>query len=237
MTKTVDTVNTDLNEKVKKLAINVDIMQSELKETILSIDSNVSNLAGQLENYSNRLNELRLNLQKLTVNTSAIEYGMDQVKAMADINDESLRGHDSKLEALTATINDMNSRVLLCACASGTYTYSSRQVIKFGSIKASNGIKDLDYFRTNGIFICEKEGHYLLSFFITSQNPYASMTIFKNDSNIGRATKHGTSEYQTHTVIVLYHLKVGDAISVQADGTSFDVWSCGDSYFSMLQVL
>lgn len=110
LTKMVDTVNTDLNEKVKKLAINVDIMQSELKETILSIDRNVSNLASHLENYSNRLNELRLNLQKLVVKTSAIENDMGQVKALTDINDESLRGHDSKLDSLTETINDMNSR-------------------------------------------------------------------------------------------------------------------------------
>lgn len=126
--------------------------------------------------------------------------------------------------------------VLLCACASRTYTYSSGQVIKFGSIQVSNGITGLASFKTSGIFICEKKGHYLISFFITSKNPYASMTIFKNNSNIGRATKHGTSEYQTHTVIVLSNLNVGDTISVKADASTFDVWSCGDSYFSMLQV-
>lgn len=65
------------------------------------------------------------------------------------------------------------------------------------------------------------------------------MSIYVNGNQITRATKHGSSYYQTNTAIVIYHLNVGDDFDIRTGprGSSGLVWSCNDSFFNIMQVL
>ncbi|CAG2214663.1 unnamed protein product [Mytilus edulis] len=117
---------------------------------------------------------------------------------------------------------------VLTACSSGG-TYSSGQIIPFLRVRTSHGINNLSSYKSSGIFTCETEGYYLISFFITTKSAVADMRLYLNESFLARATKHGASDYQTNTAVILYHLNVGDKISVRA-GSTFDVWSCNDSF-------
>ncbi|CAC5397666.1 unnamed protein product [Mytilus coruscus] len=94
-----NTVNKDLDEKVKNL-----------RETILSVDSNLSNLTEQLKKHSNRLDALYSNIQGLTVSTSAIQSDMNKIRSTVNINNGKLGGHDSRLDNLNSKVNDINSR-------------------------------------------------------------------------------------------------------------------------------
>ncbi|CAG2225595.1 unnamed protein product [Mytilus edulis] len=108
--KIVNTVNKDLDEKIKNLTNNVEIIQSELRETILSVDNNASILAEQLVKHSNRLDALHSNIQDFSGKTSAIQSDINKVMSTANINNGLLGGHDSRLDDLNAKFSATNSR-------------------------------------------------------------------------------------------------------------------------------
>ncbi|CAC5401335.1 unnamed protein product [Mytilus coruscus] len=149
---------------MKKLTNNVDTMHSDLKETIVFVDSNVTNLAGQLKNHLSSLEMLRSNLQELTVNTGTFQNAIGNIKTTADIYNGRLSVQVSKLEDLKATVNDMNLRVALSACAA-YHTISPPTTIKFQNIITSKGITNqhLTSFKSSGVFVCEVPGLYHIS--------------------------------------------------------------------------
>lgn len=128
--------------------------------------------------------------------------------------------------------------VVLSACSGGG-RFSNGNIILFSSVQTSHGINNLSLYKSSGIFTCENEGYYHISFFITTKDVEAYMSIYLNGNYIARASKHGTNGYQTNTAIVFRHLNVGDKIDIRVGpaGSSVYVWSCNDSFFNIMQII
>lgn len=220
-----NTVNKDLDEKVKNL-----------RETILSVDSNLSNLSEQLKKQSNRLDALYLNIQELTVNTRAIQSDMNKVRSTVNINNGKLGGHDSRLDNLNSKVNDINSRAFLSAWVPSAETMSSGEVIPFTTIKAQHGISSVSSMTSRGVFTCEKSGYYLVSFFVTSKSSKAAALLYRGSTKIARTTKSGDSYYESHAAMTITQLNTGDTLSVKADINDMNVYNTYDSGFTILQI-
>ncbi|CAC5401330.1 unnamed protein product [Mytilus coruscus] len=207
---------------MKKLTNNVHVMQSDLKETMVSVDSNVTNLAGKLENYLSSLEMLRSNLQELTVNTSTIQNAIGNIKTTSDINNRRLSVQVSKLEDLKATVNDMNLRVAFSACVASSYTAGPSSAIKFPDIKTREGITNqhLTSFKSSGVFVCEVPGLYHISVVIMSNTNKAYVKISKNyivliKGNIDNYYTEHQLDYHSNAAIVVTELQKDDRIDIK----------------------
>ncbi|CAC5366332.1 unnamed protein product [Mytilus coruscus] len=107
---TLKTMTKDMEEKVKNLTDFVDTVQSNLRETILSVDNNDSNLAEQLQKHSNKLEEFRSKLQTLNVNTKGSQNGMVKIKSTSEKHGGNLNVLNSTVGALNAQLNEINLR-------------------------------------------------------------------------------------------------------------------------------
>ncbi|XP_063400218.1 myosin heavy chain, striated muscle-like [Mytilus trossulus] len=212
----------DLDEKVKKLTNTVDLMQTDLKDIVVSVDSNVTNLAEKLENHLSNLEMLRSNLLELTVNTSTIQTVIGNIKTSAEIDNGRLSVQVSKLEDLKATVNDMNLRVALSACVSPSYTAVKSTVIKFQKIITSQGItyQHLTSFKSSGVFVCEVPGLYYISVVIISKTHDAQFIISKNDIELmrGYINDYNTGKgvyWQSSAAIMVTELQKADRIDIK----------------------
>ncbi|CAC5416510.1 unnamed protein product [Mytilus coruscus] len=220
----VNTVNKNLDEKVKNLNKNVEIMQSELKETILSVDNNVSILVETLVKHSDRLDALHSNIREFTGKTSAIQSIMNTVRSRANINNKLLGGHDSRLNDLNAKVNAMNSRVALTAHPSSGGTLHG--ILKFDNVKFSVGINNLPTYRSTGKFVVEKEGLYLIAVSIFSDANNAYFYIYLNgnrisETRIGYTSSPPSLMQHTGTVVVVRQLLLNDSLWVSFPGTYY----------------
>ncbi|XP_071122053.1 uncharacterized protein R10E11.5-like [Mytilus edulis] len=234
-TSMVNTVN-KVNEKMKNLTNHVEIMQSELRKTILSVNNNASNLSEQLETHSKRLDALRSNIQELTVNTNAIRSGMNGVRSTASVNNERLGGHESRLDDLNDKVNAINSRAFLSAWVPTQKTMASGEVISFTTVNARHGISSASSMTSRGQFTCEKAGYYLVSFFVSSKSLKAEAILYKNSSKLARAIKSGDDNYESHAAMTITQLNVGDNLYVKAHTNDMNVYNTYDSGFTILQI-
>lgn len=234
-TTIVNTVN-KVNEKMKNLTNNVEVMQSELMKTILSVNNNASNLSEQLETHSNRLDALRSNIQELTVNTNAIQSGINGVRSTANVNNGRLGGHESRLDDLNAKVNAINSRAFLSAWVPGEKIMSTNEIIPFTTIIAQHGISSVSSMTSRGVFTCEKAGYYLVSFFVSSKSLKAEAILYKNSSTLARVIKSGDSNYDSHAAMTITQLDTGDVLSVKAGTNDMNVYNTYDSGFTILQI-
>ncbi|XP_052066512.1 uncharacterized protein LOC127706095 isoform X2 [Mytilus californianus] len=235
-TEIFNTLNKDLDEKVKNLNNIVEIVQTELRETILSVNNNASNLVEQLETHSNRLDVLRSNIQELTVNTNAIQSGMNNLMSTANVKNGRLRSHESRLDNLNAKVNVINSRAFLSAWVPDVKTMSTNEIIPFTTINAQHGISRVSSMTSRGEFTCEKAGYYLVSFFVTSKSLKAEAKLLRNSVKIARTMKSGDSNYESHAATTITQLNTGDVLSVKADINDMNVYNTFDSGFTILQI-
>ncbi|CAG2247787.1 unnamed protein product [Mytilus edulis] len=238
LSRNFSTEKRGLDKKVKKLTNTVDLMQSDLKDIVVSVDSNVTNLAEKLKNHLSSLKMIRSNLQELTVNTSTIQTAIGNIKTSADINNGRLSVQASKLEDLKAAVNDMNLRVALSACVSPSYTAVKSSVIKFRNIITSKGItyQHLASFRSSGVFVCEVPGLYHISVVFMSYTHNAHFKIYKTDIELmtGYNNNYYTGNgirWQSSAAIGVTELQKGDRIDIKPSYKSMYIYGdTGDNY-------
>ncbi|XP_063448277.1 uncharacterized protein LOC134727815 [Mytilus trossulus] len=220
----VNTANKNLDEKVRNLTTNIEIIQSEFRETILPVDNNASILVETLVKHSNRLDALHSNIQDFSGKTSAIQSDINKVISTANINNGLLGGHESKLVDLNAKFNAMNSRVAMTAHISSASTLSG--IIKFDNVIFSVGINNLPSFKSTGKFVVEKEGLYTISVAIFSDTNGAQYKIYLNDNvisytSIAYNSSPDTEMVHTGTVVVVRQLRPNDSLWVYFPGNYF----------------
>ncbi|CAG2209406.1 unnamed protein product [Mytilus edulis] len=155
---------------------------------------------------------------------------MFKIKSTAEKHVDSLHPN-STLGALKAQLNNINSRALLSVKSIGHTVYD---VIFFpfrNDIVTLDGINDLSSIKYNGIFTCEHDGFYLVSFFITSNTNVCHMSLYQNSNRIARASKGSDPSNQTQSLLLILKLNTGDALSVRAERNVSD-WGGIDSIFS-----
>ncbi|CAG2187135.1 unnamed protein product [Mytilus edulis] len=100
-------------------------------------------------------------------------------------------------------------------------TIKAGNVIKFNEVKFSVGISNLSTYKSNGKFICETSGLYMISTSIatdTAGNP--EYGIIHNGTYISRTEigQESSSAWRTGTSVVSRYLDVKDTIWVNAMG-------------------
>lgn len=123
----------------------------------------------------------------------------------------------------------------LLTASTSARTTPHGSIFKFDDAITSDGITDLDSIRKTGKFTCEKDGFYLVSFYLTTDTIACHLALYRNSSRIARASKGSGNKFQTSSLLVLLKLKVGDTLSVEAEGNVYD-WGSIDSMLSVLQV-
>lgn len=108
--------------------------------------------------------------------------------------------------------------VAMTACVKQGNTVTG--VVKFNDIKTNSNISNLSYFKSNGKFITETEGLYLVSTWIFSYTNGASYAVYKNGKSIALAYAHydrdtSNTNGGSASAIVSTELKAGDVVWVQ----------------------
>lgn len=114
--------------------------------------------------------------------------------------------------------------VAITSCASGFTTYNSGEIIKFSVVKLSNGIENVDNFKSLGTFTCENPGLHFVGVYIMSSSTYAHIYIEKNDRLESRvyvtpSLKFTGDTFHTGTGIVAVELNANDILNIKADST------------------
>lgn len=97
-------------------------------------------------------------------------------------------------------------------------TYTGGQVVIFSDVAISYGFGNSNTLTTSGQFICEKSGLYQLAVYITTDDPNASLNIYKNNIFIGAAYGSITQYYQTISLASILQLNVNDTLKVTFGG-------------------
>ncbi|CAC5366331.1 unnamed protein product [Mytilus coruscus] len=141
---------------------------------------------------------------------------------------------ESNVNLTISKLAEISDRALLTVMSSGG-TISNGNVFPFKHVLTSNGISDLSSVKNSGIFTCEKDGFYLVYFFLTSKTSVCRMSLYKNANLKARASKSSDINYQSQSLLVFLKLQSGDTLSVKAEADVSD-WGGVESMFSVLQV-
>ncbi|CAC5422859.1 unnamed protein product [Mytilus coruscus] len=89
---------------------------------------------------------------------------------------------DVRIEQLKSEVKTATEKVAITSCAPRTLIYDKSDIIKFSDVKLSNGIGNVENFKSSGTFTCEKPGLYLVGV-----NPDAQIIIANAGLNQGSA--------------------------------------------------
>lgn len=132
--------------------------------------------------------------------------------------------------------------VAVTSCAPHSIKYNSGEIIKFSDVKLSNGIGNIDKFRSSGKFTCEKQGLYLVGAYINSYSFGAQFKIVRNGNMISQvhfrpdSIPKGTSSLHTGTGVIAVQLNVKDTLNVKAGYTNMYVIGSGYSCLTVIKV-
>lgn len=91
--------------------------------------------------------------------------------------------------------------------------------MKFSNVEYNYGINNIDLFKTNGTFVCEKEGLYYIALSMTSYTAGAMFTVYLNDKDVS-TTYIGifnTKIEHTAAASLALELKVNDVLMVKIE--------------------
>ncbi|XP_071135131.1 uncharacterized protein [Mytilus edulis] len=208
-------INDSYQEIVKRVHIqlkNVTNFNGEQMKT--SLDSMSSQMQESSEAEKNRQKALELMRYTLNQEQQRFNNSFDLI-----LENFRLASNDTFNE-LIAT----QQKVAMTACVKQGNTVTG--VVKFNDIKTNSNISNLSYFKSNGKFITETEGLYLVSTWIFSYTNGASYAVYKNGKSIALAYAH----YDTDTsntnggsasAIVSTELKAGDVVWAQTTTSMF----------------
>lgn len=95
-------------------------------------------------------------------------------------------------------------------------SYTAYQRIQFGNIEISNGVQNISTIKESGVFICEKDGIYQISVYVTTNPSQTNFLVMKNGHRFAEAFFSFGSFYQTGTTIFVTKLNVGDTFEIVA---------------------
>ncbi|XP_076071847.1 uncharacterized protein LOC143043420 [Mytilus galloprovincialis] len=127
-----------------------------------------------------------------------------------------------KMSFVESEVNSTIENVAVTSCAPHSIKYNSGEIIKFSDVKLSNGIGNIDKFRSSGTFTCEKQGLYLVGAYINSYSFGAQFKIVRNGNMISQvhfrpdSIPTGTSSLHTGTGVIAVLLNVKDTLNVKA---------------------
>lgn len=129
--------------------------------------------------------------------------------------------------------------VAITACVANGGTKPSGYIVKFDDVRTHVGINNIASFRTNGKFICEVDGIYLVSTWIDSSTNYGRFHIYKNEQIIGSTVFNyistTASVENTGTAVVAVELHIGDTVRIQT-GRSMNIVSSRRSCFTIAKL-
>ncbi|VDH98580.1 Hypothetical predicted protein [Mytilus galloprovincialis] len=188
-------------------------------------------------------------LRKVNDKFDALQQKMDEHigdnrNQITEVNQDiaTLRKEMQELKNLAKTVNDMNTRVALSACASHT-TVSPPTTLKFLDIKTSEGITNqhLTSFKSSGVFVCEVPGLYHISVVVMSKTNSAYLTIYKNDIELikGKINNYNTEHgffFQSNAAIVVTELQKGDTIDIKPGNKGMRIYGGSSSCLTIVKV-
>lgn len=123
------------------------------------------------------------------------------------------------------------------ACNSYSGNVNAGTVVKFFSVKASTGIRNLNSFKSTGKFVCEDSGFYMIAAVIMSPTDEVGYNIMNNDHivlHIHPPSKtHGRGT--TTTGVFLTFLNVKDTVFVQTEYTT-QIYTGASSCISIFKI-
>lgn len=130
--------------------------------------------------------------------------------------------------------------VAVTSCAHSTITYNSGDIIKFSDVKLSNGIGNVNNFKSSGKFACEKPGLYLIGVYILSYTKSSEFRIMKNGIMVSRVyvrppLNSANDNYHTGTGVIAVQLNVNDTLNIGASST-MEVYGGGYSCLTIIKV-
>ncbi|CAG2240454.1 unnamed protein product [Mytilus edulis] len=141
----------------------------------------------------------------------------------------------SDYNALKAKNNETSQRALLSVITKrGTTTDGN--IFPFKSVVVSDGISDLSSINNSGIFTCENDGFYLVSFFISFNSHGGFAQLYQNADMAARVTIGDGYNTKTQSLCIILKLKIGDTLSVKALHGDVYTWGFLDCILSFLQV-
>ncbi|CAC5422861.1 unnamed protein product [Mytilus coruscus] len=229
-----------INSKVNQLISDGNARKEDvlaLYNKTLTSDRKVTELELKMQN------NLTILMTKQNISSSKI-YSLTKIdnKLEGDIVQLKEKQHltELKMSFVESEVNRTIEIVAVTSCASNTITYNSDEIIKFSDVKLSNGIENVNNFKSYGIFTCEKQGLYLIGTYIMSKASNATFFIKKNGINVSHVqvspvVTSAVDPYHTGTGIIAVQLNANDTINIKA-GTNMNVYGYGYSCFTIIKV-
>ncbi|XP_052078284.1 uncharacterized protein LOC127716199 [Mytilus californianus] len=149
---------------------------------------------------------------------------------------------EGEMEQLKSEVKTATEKVAVTSCAPSTITYGSGEIIKFSEVKLSNGIGNVDNFKSSGTFTCEKPGLYLVGVYIMSYSNYAQFQIRKNGRLLSYVhvnpvlqSTGDNNKYHTGTGIMAVQLNTNDKLNIKAGTSKMPVYG-GYSCLTIIKV-
>ncbi|CAC5386305.1 unnamed protein product [Mytilus coruscus] len=126
---------------------------------------------------------------------------------------------DVRIEQLKSGLKQFTEKVAITSCAPRTLIFDKSDIIKFSDVKLSNGIGNVENFKSSGTFTCEKPGLYLVGVKIMSHINYVQAEIRKNGhllSSVNPVLKNKGDNNKFHigTDIMVVQLNTNDTLYI-----------------------
>ncbi|OPL21579.1 hypothetical protein AM593_03697, partial [Mytilus galloprovincialis] len=219
---------TKLNAPLKA-ELDITSLTIQLKELIEKhVNQSVSKVVNDLvENILDKTEQTAVDRLQ-TSNSVAMATFRQEMEAELEVKigktqtilDNKLKGD---MEQLKSEVTKATEKVAVTSCGLGAIKYNSGDIIKFSDVKLSNGIGNVNNFKSSGKLTCENPGLYLIGANIMSPSNSAQFLIKKNGSMVSRVyvrptlTSTGDSKkYHTGTGIIAVQLNANDTLNINA---------------------
>ncbi|XP_076072026.1 uncharacterized protein LOC143043729 [Mytilus galloprovincialis] len=167
-------LNAPLKAELDITSLTVQLKDLIGKEVKQVVSTSVNNL---LENILDKTVQTSVNRLQ-TSNSVAMATFRQEMEAELEVKigktqtilDNKLKGD---MEQLKSEVKKATEKVAVTSCALSSITYNSGDIIKFSDVKLSNGIGNVNNFKSSGTFTCEKPGLYLFGVYIMSLSTLA----------------------------------------------------------------
>ncbi|VDI44286.1 Hypothetical predicted protein [Mytilus galloprovincialis] len=206
-------------------------------KSIKALESETNNnMKALASNTSNAIKTLELNTND---SVDTLEKKQNLMSTSFGVKTQKLEGIlNSSMTGLQQQITNSNKRVSMTACVNshGTHQLSSYKVVKFDNIKVQYGVNNLNRFKSDGKFIAEMEGMYIVSAWIMSSSVNAEFGIYHNGILISNTyISSDGGHYNTATGVTAIDLQTNDTVWI---GTihSMQIYSFDRSCFTIVKV-
>lgn len=189
---------------------------------LTELETSTNNLILQLENNQT----MTTNNMKKTLDNQLTSF---QTSYKATINDLQ-----TKEISMQKQLTENNERVALLALSTG----KNGTVILFNTVPLSLGIGNISAFKSNGKFVCEKDGLYMMAVTVSSKEHYASFCVHREGVQSGYVScaeigQHSGDAWHSGTSVVALYLQVNDKIHIE---TSYSIEIGYWTHFTIMKI-